>query len=283
MVRTAGHRHRQESRWWATAQTEADHGVRHSSAYQQVKRNGGAPGIDGMSVEELGHYLRGERQRIKEAMLDDRYQPQPVKRVEIAKPGGGVRQLGIPTVVDRMIQQALHQVMSEVFEPGFSESSYGFRPGRSAHDAVLKAREYVAEGKRWVVDLDLDKLKAEFRQARGRNLDRQMQELRPLLIGWSNYFRHAQVKATFERLDEWIRRRLRCVRWRQWKKPRTRAVKLLGAGLSCERAWTSAYNGHGPWWNAGESHMNTALPKRYFAAHGLVSLLSRHRRWQAAP
>jgi RNA-directed DNA polymerase len=406
------------------------------AAYRQVRRNGGAPGIDGMNVEDLGRYLTGEWQGIKGALLGDRYEPQPVKRVEIAKPGGGMRQLGIPTVVDRMIQQALHQVMSREFEPGFSESSYGFRPGRSAHDAVLKAQEYVASGKRWVVDMDLEKffdrvnhdvlmarvarkvkdkrvlrlvrryleagvmdaglvsprtegtpqggplsplmsnvlldeldkelekrghtfcryaddcnvyvrskragervmrtleeflskrlrlrvnraksavdrpwkrkflgysmtaegtprlkvapeserrlrekLKAEFRRARGRNLDRQMQELRPLLIGWSNYFRHAQVKATFERLDTWIRRRFRCVQWRQWKKPRTREAKLLGAGLSPERAWKSACNGHGPWWNAGASHMHAALPNRYFDEHGLVSLLSRHRRWPVA-
>ena len=120
-----------------------------------------------------------------------------------------------------------------------------------------------------------DKPRAEFRRARGCNVDRQMQELRPLLIGWSNYFRHAQVKATFERLDEWIRRRLRCVQWRQWKKPRTRAAQPLGADLSCERARTSAYNGHGPWWNAGESHMSAALPKRYFAEYGLVTRRSR--------
>ena len=127
------------------------------AAYQQVKRNAGAPGIDGMSVEELGPHLREEWQRIKEALLGERYEPQPVKRVEIPKRGGGVRQLGVPTVVDRLIQQALHQVLSRVFEPGFSESSYGFRRGRSADDAVLKAREYVAGGKRWVVDMDLEK------------------------------------------------------------------------------------------------------------------------------
>ena len=406
------------------------------AAYQQVKRNAGAPGIDGMSVEELGPHLREEWQRIKEALLVERYEPQPVKRVEIPKPGGGVRQLGIPTVVDRLIQQALHQVMSRVFEPGFSESSYGFRPGRSAHDAVQKAREYVAGGKRWVVDMDLErffdrvnhdvlmarvartvkdkrvlrlvrryleagvmdaglvspttegtpqggplspllsnilldeldkelerrghafcryaddanvyvgsrragervkqtlerfvterlrlrvnrdksavdrpwkrkflgysmtverkprlkvapesenrlrqKLKAEFRRARGRNLTAQMQELRPLLIGWSNYYKHAEVAVTFDRLDEWIRRRFRCAQWRQWKRPRTRAKKLRQAGLDEDRAWQSASNGHGPWWNAGASHMNAVLPKRYFAEHGLVSLLSRHRRWRMA-
>ena len=91
-----------------------------------------------MSVEELGPYLREEWQGIKEALLDERYEPQPVKRVEIPKPGGGTRRPGIPTVVDRLIRQALHQVMSRVFEPGFSESGYGFRPGRSAHDAGVE-------------------------------------------------------------------------------------------------------------------------------------------------
>jgi RNA-directed DNA polymerase len=95
--------------------------------------------------------------RIKEELLEGRYQPQPVLGVEIPKPGGGVRQLGIPTAMDRLIQQALHQVLTPIFDPGFSESSYGFRPGRSAHQAVRMAREYVASGKRWVVDMDLEK------------------------------------------------------------------------------------------------------------------------------
>ena len=95
------------------------------------------------------------------------------------------------------------------------------------------------------------KLKAEFRRGRGRNLARQIYELRPLLLGWSTYFQLAEVKVTFERLDEWMRRRLRCIQWRQWKRPRTRAAQLLRAGLAPERAWQSAYNGHGSWWNAG--------------------------------
>jgi RNA-directed DNA polymerase len=127
-------------------------------AYRRVVRNKGAAGVDEMRVEELKPYLKAEWPKIKEQLLEDRYKPQPVRRVEIPKAGGkGMRMLGIPTVVDRLIQQAVLQVLDPIFDTGFSESSYGFRPGRSAHQAVLKAREYVAEGKRWVVDLDIEK------------------------------------------------------------------------------------------------------------------------------
>jgi RNA-directed DNA polymerase len=126
-------------------------------AYEQVVGNKGAAGADGMTVEQLKPYLQERWAKIKEELLKGEYQPQPVRCVEIPKPQGGMRQLGIPTVVDRLIQQALHQVLSPIFEPEFSESSYGFRPGRSAHQAVRQAREYVAEGRRWVADLDLEK------------------------------------------------------------------------------------------------------------------------------
>ncbi len=400
-------------------------------AYRRVVGNKGAAGVDEMTVEELKPYLKTEWPKIKEQLLEDRYKPQPVRRVEIPKPGGkGLRMLGIPTVVDRLIQQAVLQVLDPIFDPGFSESSYGFRPGRSAHQAVLKAREYVTKGKRWVVDLDIEKffdrvnhdvlmarvarkvkdkrllrlirrylqagimagglveparegtpqggplspllsnvlldeldkelesrghafcryaddcniyvasrragervmesvsqflekrlklklnkdkssvgrpwkrkflgysmtpekqprlkvapesearlrvkLKAIFKRGRGRNLKRVIEEMKMLLVGWSNYFKLAEVKAAFERLDEWIRRRLRCIRWRQWKRPYTRAKNLMKRGLPEERAWKSATNGRGPWWNAGASHMNQALPKQYFDHLGLVSLLNRH-------
>jgi RNA-directed DNA polymerase len=400
-------------------------------AYRRVVRNKGAAGVDEMTVEELKPYLKTEWPKIKEQLLEDRYKPLPVRRVEIPKPGGkGMRMLGIPTVVDRLIQQAVLQVVDPIFDPGFSESSYGFRPGRSAHQAILKAREYVAEGKRWVVDLDIEKffdrvnhdvlmarvarkvkdkrvlrlirrylqagimagglveparegtpqggplsplmsnvlldeldkelesrghafcryaddcniyvasrragervmesvsqylekrlrlklnkdkssvdrpwkrkflgysmtpdkspklkvapesearlrvkLKMIFKRGRGRNLKRVIDEMKMLLIGWSNYFKLAEVKATFERLDEWIRRRLRCIRWRQWKRPCTRAKNLMKLGIAAEKARKSASNGRGPWWNAGSFYVNQALPKRYFDRLGLVSLLNRH-------
>lgn len=126
-------------------------------AVRNVKRNKGSAGIDGMRVEELDDFMRDEWPRIREQILARKYKPKPVKRVEIPKDNGGVRLLGVPCVVDRVIQQAMVQVLTPVFEPTFSDYSYGFRPNRSAEDAVRKAQEYMAEGYKHVVDLDLSK------------------------------------------------------------------------------------------------------------------------------
>ena len=126
-------------------------------ALARVRANKGSPGIDGMTVEELPGYLKEHWPAIREQLLRGAYRPQPVKRVEIPKPDGGVRKLGIPTVLDRFIQQAVMQVMQGRWDRTFSDHSYGFRPGRSAHQAVEKAQRYIAEGYRWVVDLDLEK------------------------------------------------------------------------------------------------------------------------------
>lgn len=126
-------------------------------ALKRVQQNQGSPGVDGRMVEELPAYLKQHWPALREQLLTGRYQPSAIKRVDIPKPGGGVRQLGIPTVLDRFIQQALLQVLQPVIDPTFSASSYGFRPGRSAHDAVCQAQRYVQSGRRWVVDVDLEK------------------------------------------------------------------------------------------------------------------------------
>jgi RNA-directed DNA polymerase len=126
-------------------------------ALKQVQANQGGPGIDGMTVGQLSGYLAKQWPAIREQLLQGTYQPQPVKRVEIPKPDGGVRKLGIPTVLDRFIQQAVMQVLQGQWDPSFSQHSYGFRPGHSAHQAVAAAQQYVAEGYRWVVDIDLEK------------------------------------------------------------------------------------------------------------------------------
>jgi RNA-directed DNA polymerase len=404
-------------------------------AYQRVVKNKGAPGVDDVTVTEFKGWLKMHWPSVKIALLEGRYLPRPVRRVDIPKPAGGLRTLGVPTVVDRLIQQALHQVLQPRFEPTFSAGSFGFRPGRGAHQAVRKAQEYIRAGKRWVVDIDLEKffdrvnhdvlmarvsrqvndarvlkLIRRFLQAgmmneglveprtegtpqggplspllsnillndldhelerrelsfcryaddcniyvrsrvagervmsgvrtflegalklrinteksavarpwerkflgfsvtahresrlriapasvqrltqkvrdlmrtgRGRSLAHTIEDLNPLLRGWINYFRLTESKGVLEELDGWVRRRLRCLLWRQWKRGRTRASKLRALGLDAERARLSAGNGHGPWWNAGASHMNHALPANYFTHKGLVSLMGTHQRLQS--
>lgn len=127
------------------------------TALKRVESNRGAAGIDGMEVQELRGYLKGHWLEVREALESGQYRPSPVRRVEIPKPDGGVRQLGIPRVLDRFIQQAMAQALTPLFEAVFSAHSYGFRPGRSAHQAVQQAQEYIQEGNEYVVDIDLEK------------------------------------------------------------------------------------------------------------------------------
>jgi RNA-directed DNA polymerase len=127
------------------------------AALQRVRNNKGSPGIDGVSVDQLAGYLKQHWPAIRAQLLSGAYEPKPVRRVEIPKPDGGMRKLGIPTVLDRFIQQAVMQVLQRRWDRTFSNGSYGFRPGRSAHQAVAQAQKYIADGHGWVVDLDLEK------------------------------------------------------------------------------------------------------------------------------
>src|ERR1039458_8764590 len=126
-------------------------------AWKRVRKNKGGPGVDGMTIDDAKDHLREHWPNIRTRLLEGSYKPQPVKRVEIPKPDGGVRKLGVPCVVDRLIQQALLQVLQKQWDPTFSEHSYGFRPERSAHQAVAQAQQYIAEGYGWCVDFDLEK------------------------------------------------------------------------------------------------------------------------------
>lgn len=396
-------------------------------AWSRVKRNKGRAGIDGMTISQTHHNLKENWRDIKSEILSGKYKPQPVLCIEIPKPKGGTRKLGIPNVVDRLIQQAIQQVLTPIFDPEFSDNSFGFRPGRSAHQAVSRFQRCCDSGYRWVIDMDLEqffdnvnhdilmsrvcrkvkdkrllglirrylqaglmtdgissqtikgtpqgsplspllsnimlddldkelqrrghkftryaddcniyvrsrrsgqrvlqsitkflevklklkvneakssvdrpwkrsflgytvttnfktklkppqeavkrfkgKVKQLFRVGRGRNIARFIKDtLNPLLRGWGNYYRMSEVKLIFEELDSWLRRRLRCMRWRQWKRPRTRLKMLKRRKLPEEQAAKSAYNGRGSWYNAGAGHMNKAFPKSYFDKLELVSL-----------
>ena len=397
------------------------------AAWKKVRRNGGSAGIDGRDMDTTIGYLNAHWDSIKSQLVDGTYRPDAVKRVEIKKPGGGIRKLGVPTILDRVLQQAASQILSPLFEPHFSAHSYGFLTGRSAGEAITQAQKYQSEGKNWVVDLDLksffdevnhdllmarvrrhvkdkamlklirswlnagvmingqteptdsgtpqggplspllsniilddlDKelerrghcfcryaddcniyvatqrsgervlasitaylenklklkvnhlksavdrpsrrvflgysftsgkkprirvpakstqkvkanLKQLFRKGRGCNVQRFIQEtLNPVLRGWTNYFRLSQMKTFARKMDEWLRHRLRCVIWRQWKRPRTRYKKLVQLGLHPERARKSSFNGRGPWFNSGASHMNAALPRKVFTKMNLLSV-----------
>lgn len=126
-------------------------------ALKRVRQNKGSPGVDGMTVDELPKHLMENWESLRAQLLEGTYQPKPVRKQEIPKSGGGVRQLGIPSALDRFIQQAILQVLQPMFDPTFSEHSHGFRPGRGAHDAICAAQSYIQEGRRWVVDVDLEK------------------------------------------------------------------------------------------------------------------------------
>jgi RNA-directed DNA polymerase len=398
------------------------------AALARVQANKGKPGIDGMTVEQLPGYLRVHWPRIKQQLLAGTYKPQPVKRVEIPKPDGGVRKLGIPTVVDRFIQQAVRQILSRRWDSTFSQSSYGFRPGRSAHQAVEAAQRHIAEGCRWVVDIDLEKFfdrvnhdrlmgrimqresdrtlihlirafltsgvmieglvsptdegtpqggplspllsnlvldeldkelekrghkfvryaddcniyvrseraghrvmegvsdfitrklklkvntsksavarpkdrkflsfsftggknvkrriapkaikrfKAKVRELtnrhKGRSLRQIVEPLSEYLRGWRAYFGHCQTPSVLASLDEWVRRRLRCLVLTRWRRGRRRFAELTKRGVGKSLAAQTAASAHGPWRLSRSPALHLALPSSFWDWLGVERVLS---------
>jgi RNA-directed DNA polymerase len=395
-------------------------------ALAQVRRNKGAPGIDAMSVDDLAAYLKDHWPAIRAQLLDGTYRPQPVRRVEIPKASGGTRPLGIPTVLDRFIQQAVLQVLQADWDPTFDEHSFGFRPGRSAHRAVKRAQDYIASGYRWVVDIDLERffdrvnhdilmglvakrvsdrrilklirgfltagvladglvgptdegtpqggplspllsnlmldvldqeltrrghhfvryaddcniyvrsqragervmasiewfltarLKLRVNKAKsavaepaarkflgfsftsgteprrriapqalarfkrrvreltrrtgGASLAQVAEKLSRYLTGWRGYFGFCETPSVLQGLDQWVRRRLRAIAWKQWRRGRTRFAALRRRGVSVHRAAKTAGSPHGPWRLSNSPALAIALPNAFFHALGLVSL-----------
>jgi len=395
-------------------------------ALQRVRQNKGSPGIDGMTVKKLPGYLKKHWPQIREQLLAGNYQPQPVKRTEIPKPDGGMRKLGIPTVLDRFVQQAIMQVLQKYWDKTFSEYSYGFRPGRSAHQAISRSQQYVVEGYRWVVDIDLEKffdrvnhdklmgklakripdkrllkiiraflnagvmenglvsattegtpqggpaspflsnivldeldrelerrghrfvryaddcniyvrseragnrvmeniskfitrkLKLKVNQSkskvdrpwrckflgfriivgketkrgiapkslfrfkkrvrkltsyrRGVTIEQMIKRLNRYLVGWRGYFGYCQTPSVMVRLDSWIRRRLRCVYWRRWKRGKKRFAELRKRGVGKDLSAQTAGSVHGPWRISRSPALSFAFPIAHFNTLGLALL-----------
>ena len=395
-------------------------------ALQRVRQNKGSPGIDGMTVNKLPGYLKKHWPQIREQLLAGTYSPKPVKRVEIPKSNGGIRKLGIPTVLDRFIQQAMMQVLQTYWDKTFSEHSYGFRPGRSAHQAISRSQQYVEQGYRWVVDIDLekffdrvnhDKLMGNLAQRvrdkrllkviraflnagvmenglvsatregapqggplspllsnvvldeldrelerrghrfiryaddcniyvrseragqrvmenisqfitrtlklkvnpskskvdrpwrckflgfritvgkqtkrsiapsrlsrfkkrvrkltcyrRGVTIEQMIENLNRYVIGWRGYFGYCQSPSVLQVLDCWIRRRLRCVYWRRWKRGKKRFAELRRLGVGRDLAAQTAGSVHGPWRISRSPALSYAFPSAHFNSLGLALL-----------
>lgn len=264
------------------------------AAFKRVRKNRGSPGVDAMTVEELPEYLRQNWERIRAELLEESYRPAAVRRHEIPKSGGGVRQLGIPTVLDRFIQQSILQVLQPIFDPTFSQYSYGFRPGRSAHDAVRQAQQYVQEGRTWVVNVDLekffDRVNHDVLMSR---LAKRIEDKRLLRVirryleagimaegvvvkrdeGTPQGGPLSPTPGIFRDLDQWIARRLRMLALKQWKRGTTVYRELRRRGVADRLARAAAAHTRSWWKTSRHGALNTALPGSYFDGLGIPRLV----------
>jgi hypothetical protein len=240
-------------------------------AYRAVRANKGAPGVDGETVLAFGQRLEEKLDQLHYELKTGTYEPQPVKRVEILKVDGSYRPLGIPTVRDRVVQQALLNILQPIFEPGFHPSSYGYRPGRSCHKAVAKAEMFIN------TSIHPDKIKSFKKKIKkltprnhGMNVEEIVARLNPILRGWANYFKIANCKGIFAQLMEWIRRRLRIKKMREWKKWKQLHKALRKRGYKGEFLKISMSR----WRNSASPLINMALPNSWFDELGLVNIAS---------
>ncbi len=175
----------------------------------------------------------------------------------------------VTAFLETRLKLKVNQAKSGVARP-WERKFLGYSVTRQKEPKLKVANESVLSLK--------SKLRKVFRCGRGRKVETQLKDLQPLIRGWMNYFKYSEVKGVFEELDGWIRRKIRCIYWRQWKKPKTRERKLKQLGLSAQQAWKSANNGRGPWWNAGASHMHLAMPTQRLGKMGLLSFIDEYRR-----
>ena len=263
------------------------------TAYRQVKQNKGAGGVDGMQVATFADRFRDNGPTLIDELHTGKYEPAPVCLVEPPKPNGGVRRSGIPTVKDRVIQQATSQVPGPVYGRGFIDHSYGFRPGRSARQALQKAIEYVSGGRTAVADIDLknfldtvnlltvskqsiERIKTKVRQITRRNrgveFERIISELNLILRGRLNYFRIAKCHKSVQTLDARIRRRLRCYRLKQCKRVHALQQFLHRQGVEKWQGWILALSGKGYWRKSGCPQSHQAMGREWFQQPGLYNL-----------
>ena len=231
-------------------------------AMYKVIRNKGSHGVDNMKTDELLEHVINTWNTVKSKLLEGKYNPSPVRRVEIPKPDGEIRLLGIPTVQDRMIQQAIAQILNEIYEPIFSKSSYGFRPGRGA-----KIRIHEKSIRRFK-----DKIREITNKNKGISMDYRLIKLNDMIIGWVNYFKIANASRKLMELDKWIRRRLRACMWKQWKKVRTRYRNLIKFGIPKPKAYQYANTRKGYWRISNSPILNKIFNNKYFEILGLISM-----------